>query len=60
MLKEIDLMKILVGEIKGVKITLRNSCDEDNGRTVLGQLDVVTFPVKELLGSTKEPEANRQ
>jgi hypothetical protein len=57
--KEIDVMKVLVGEIKALKKTLGKSCDGDDGRTVLGRLDAVTFAVGELLERARDPEANR-
>ena len=57
--KEIDVMKVLVGEIKAFKKTLGKSCDGDDGRTVLGRLDAVTFAVGELLERARDPEANR-
>ena len=58
--KEVDVMKILVGEMKAFKKTLGKSCDGDDGRTVLGRLDAVTFAVGELLERARDPEANRQ
>ena len=58
--KKIDVMKILVGEMKAFKKTLGKSCDGDDGRTVLGRLDAVTFAVGELLERARDPEANRQ
>lgn len=58
--KEIDVMKVLVGEIKAFKKTLGRSCDGDDGRTVLGRLDAVTFAVGELLERARDPDANRQ
>jgi hypothetical protein len=58
--KEIDVMKVLVGEMKAFKKTLGKSCDGDDGRTVLGRLDAVTFAVGELLERARDPEANRQ
>lgn len=57
--KEIDVMKVLVGEMKAFKKTLGKSCDGDDGRTVLGRLDAVTFAVGELLERARDPEANR-
>ena len=59
-LKEIDVMKVLVGEMKGFKKTLGKSCDGDDGRTVLGRLDAITFVVGELLERARDPEANRR
>ena len=58
--KEVDVMKVLVGEMKAFKKTLGKSCDGDDGRTVLGRLDAVTFAVGELLERARDPEANRQ
>ena len=58
--KEMDVMKVLVGEMKAFKKTLGKSCDGDDGRTVLGRLDAVTFAVGELLERARDPEANRQ
>ena len=58
--KEIEVMKILVGEMKAFKKTFGKSCDGDDGRTVLGRLDAVTFAVGELLERARDPEANRQ
>ena len=58
--KEIDVMKVLVGEMKAFKKTLGKSCDGDDGRTVLGRLDALTFAVGELLERARDPEANRQ
>ena len=58
--KEIDVIRILVGEMKAFKKTLGKSCDGDDGRTVLGRLDAVTFAVGELLERARDPEANRQ
>lgn len=58
--KEIDVIKVLVGEMKAFKKTLGKSCDGDDGRTVLGRLDAVTFAVGELLERARDPEANRQ
>jgi hypothetical protein len=58
--KEIDVMKVLVAEMKAFKKTLGKSCDGDDGRTVLGRLDAVTFAVGELLERARDPEANRQ
>lgn len=57
--KEIDVIKVLVGEMKAFKNTLGKSCDGDDGRTVLGRLDAVTFAVGELLERARDPEANR-
>lgn len=54
------VMKVLVGEIKAFKKTLGKSCDGDDGRTVLGRLDAITFAVGELLERARDPEANRQ
>lgn len=53
-------IKVLVGEMKAFKKTLGKSCDGDDGRTVLGRLDAVTFAVGELLERARDPEANRQ
>ena len=53
-------IKVLVSEMKAFKITLGKSCDGDDGRTVLGRLDAVTFAVGELLERARDPEANRQ
>ena len=58
--KEIEVIKVLVGEMKSFKKTLGKSCDGDDGRTVLGRLDAVTFAVGELLERARDPEANRQ
>jgi chromosome segregation ATPase len=58
--KDIDVMKVLVGEMKAFKKTLGKSCDGDDGRTVLGRLDAITFAVGELLERARDPEANRQ
>lgn len=58
--KEIDMIKVLVGEMKAFKKTLGKSCDGDDGRTVLGRLDAVTFAVGELLERARDPEANRR
>ena len=58
--KEIDVMKVLVGEMKAFKKALGKSCDGDDGRTVLGRLDAITFAVGELLERARDPEANRQ
>ena len=58
--KEIEVIKVLVGEMKAFKKTLGRSCDGDDGRTVLGRLDAVTFAVGELLERARDPEANRQ
>ena len=58
--KEIDVMRVLVGEMKAFKKTLGKSCDGDDGRTVLGRLDAITFAVGELLERARDPEANRQ
>jgi len=58
--KEIDVMKVLVGEMKAFKKSLGKSCDGDEGRTVLGRLDAVTFAVGELLERARDPEANRR
>ena len=58
--KEIDAMKVLVGEMKTFKKTLGKSCDGDDGRTVLGRLDAITFAVGDLLERARDPEANRQ
>jgi hypothetical protein len=57
--KEIEVIKVLVGEMKAFKKTLGRSCDGDDGRTVLGRLDAVTFAVGELLERARDPEANR-
>lgn len=56
----VDVIKVLVGEMKAFKKTLGRSCDGDDGRTVLGRLDAVTFAVGELLERARDPEANRQ
>ncbi|KAF8814711.1 hypothetical protein BYT27DRAFT_7205675 [Phlegmacium glaucopus] len=56
--KMVEVMKVLVGEMKGFKKTLGKSCDGDDGRTVLGRLDAVTFAVGELLERARDPEAN--
>ena len=47
-------MKVLMGEMKAFKKTLRKDFDGDNGRAVLGRLDavllvLVTFAATELL-----------
>ena len=56
--KEIDVVKVLVSEMKALKKTLGKSCDGDDARTVLGRLDAVTFAVGELLERARDPEAN--
>lgn len=56
----VDVIKVLVGEMKAFKKTLGRSCDGDDGRTVLSRLDAVTFAVGELLERARDPEANRQ
>lgn len=57
--KEVEVTKVLAGEMKAFKKTLGKSCDGDDGRTVLGRLDAVTFMVGELLERARDPEANR-
>ncbi|KAF8155655.1 hypothetical protein B0H34DRAFT_505020 [Crassisporium funariophilum] len=56
--KQVSALKILAQEMKGFKKALGKSIDGDDGRTVLGRLDAVTFAVGELLERARDPEAN--